>query len=858
MLLVNKIQELIDGKVSIYDIDLTSIINELSNKGTVDSTVMLQIELLFHTLEQKFPLDYLNLELYKKLQHLIESTRDYILNNVITETPTPEVVVIPAIVVIPDILTFTPIRVNEISAVQAITVQLINLTAPLVITGDSAFEISLSPTIRFSTSLYLLPNETKPTETYTIYVRFKPTTLGSFDKNIIFSSSEVISYSVNVLGECIETVMVIGTTDINFGNVNVNHSSTVTSVQLNANYLIENILIASDNPLYKLSITEGGTYTDTLTLVADAWPVNKLIYIKFTPTSSGTSNSIITFSTGDITRTLTTNGNGVLAFVSIQPIALGFAGLQIGLTSDLQYNIIGEYLLDDVVITCPTGYLVSTTVGVFSSSAITVPKADLITTKVIYVRFAPVNKITYNGNITHSTLESNDPTLSLTGYGMEASITTSVPTIDFGTGGVDLPSVLSYTVSGLDLLEDITVNTFDSHYTLSLNNTLFTPSIVIPRVSGVVATTTVYVKFIPTTAMLYTDSITHTSSPATTKIVSVSGTGAILSDINITPSSLNFGTVLVGSSNTLTYSVSGTYLTDDLVISTTLGYTVSLDNITFYPSLSITPTEAGTVPSTLIYTKFSPITGVTYGSIISNASTNATQMDVSVTGVGALVETFLTPGVFAWICPTGVTSIQIEAIGGGGAGAGKTNPGDGFAGAGGAGGSYAKKNSFTTIPGQSYQFVVAASRLGVAGDAANGTNSYFNNLSSVAVCSAIGGASGVGEVTAGVGSTIGSIGDVLRSGGNGSLPTIGYTGAGGGSAGSSSIGGNALNPNGGASGGGLAGAGANSRTAGVFAINGVAGSNVGGGGSGGFIPLTEVAYGGNGASGVIVITYIII
>ena len=59
----------------------------------------------------------------------------------------------------------------------------------------------------------------------------------------------------------------------------------------------------------------------------------------------------------------------------------------------------------------------------------------------------------------------------------------------------------------------------------------------------------------------------------------------------------------------------------------------------------------------------------------------------------ATVETFLTAGTSTWTCPTGVTSVQVECVGGGGGGDGCFNAIDGDAGGGGAGGAYAKKTS---------------------------------------------------------------------------------------------------------------------------------------------------------------------
>ena len=60
-----------------------------------------------------------------------------------------------------------------------------------------------------------------------------------------------------------------------------------------------------------------------------------------------------------------------------------------------------------------------------------------------------------------------------------------------------------------------------------------------------------------------------------------------------------------------------------------------------------------------------------------------------------------------WVCPAGVTSVSIVAIGGGGAGASRPLSGGAAGGAtGGGGGGLAYINNYTVIPGQSYTVVV--------------------------------------------------------------------------------------------------------------------------------------------------------
>lgn len=73
-----------------------------------------------------------------------------------------------------------------------------------------------------------------------------------------------------------------------------------------------------------------------------------------------------------------------------------------------------------------------------------------------------------------------------------------------------------------------------------------------------------------------------------------------------------------------------------------------------------------------------------------------------------VVETFTTAGDGSWICPTGVTYIHIECIGGGGAGKSASSPGS--AGSGGGGGAYASTYfagyGYAVTPGKYYNYTV--------------------------------------------------------------------------------------------------------------------------------------------------------
>ncbi len=212
----------------------------------------------------------------------------------------------------------------------------------------------------------------------------------------------------------------------------------------------------------------------------------------------------------------------------------------------------------------------------------------------------------------------------------------------------------------------------------------------------------------------------------------------------------------------------------------------------------------------------------------------------------AASDTFSSSG--NWTAPSGVTSITVEAWGGGGAGGGATgNPAQG---GGGAGGQYASK-VLTVTPGQSYAIVVGTGGTGGTGDGPAGGDSSFGATLVVAK----GGAGGTGAANgvAGVGTTTGGVGTTVYAGGSGSAgSTSASGGAGGGGAGSGGAGGDASGRTAGigtAAGGGNGGAGRNTNG------SGNTGNAAGGGGGGAFAGSNTDRTGGNGAKGQVIITY---
>jgi len=226
-----------------------------------------------------------------------------------------------------------------------------------------------------------------------------------------------------------------------------------------------------------------------------------------------------------------------------------------------------------------------------------------------------------------------------------------------------------------------------------------------------------------------------------------------------------------------------------------------------------------------------------------------------------------------WVCPTNITSVQVECWGGGGAGGSAIRgPSGGVAtGGGGAGGAYANCNSYPVVPGATYYINVGTGGVSSTGNgvAVAGGDSWFNSINAPStLVLAKGGAGGqsvvsYGDVSGdgGTGTTNGSIGDVLRAGGSGAKSTsTGFGGGGGGSAGTASAGNAPASTIDGVGATAVPGGGngGNANPSSSSSANGQPPTGYpGGGGGGAKASSTTQRSGGTGAAGQVIVTLII-
>ncbi len=187
-------------------------------------------------------------------------------------------------------------------------------TDPWVATSGPKMKLSLEEDGDFDTdTLEIEPNEDG--SPVTIWVRFSPDSVATFDTVMTISMEGLYTKTINLLGSGVEGLISTDPDSIDFGTEEV-LSSTVDSFDVEAINLQDDLVITADEGgAFTLCLTELGTYTQILTIEPDEDGVieSTEIFVKFIPPAEDTfSDTLQLTSTGSPTVTLDLDGEGII------------------------------------------------------------------------------------------------------------------------------------------------------------------------------------------------------------------------------------------------------------------------------------------------------------------------------------------------------------------------------------------------------------------------------------------------------------------------------------------------------------------------------------------------------------------
>ncbi len=322
------------------------------------------------------------------------------------------------------------------SSSQNYTVSGNNLTADIVVTAPTGYEVSTDNSIFTSSVTLYQSGGSVPTTT--IYARFAPASAtGTVAGNITHTSNGAATQNVSVTGVAIATEPTVQSS-VSFGTV------TDSSIVINfsgGNGTHRILVSRSTNPVSWLP-TDGNTISgvnSNFTLASDQGSGNKVVYegtgttvtmsglsqnttyhVAVYEYNAGTNNSQNYYTTSPGTGSQTTVAVPTIVVI---PSTLQFSSVVVDSTSvEKTYTLSGTTLSPasgNITVTAPAGFEVSATSGFGFGASFQIPySGGTLGSTTIYVRFQPTAIQSYNGNITNSGGGATTQNVAVTGNGI--------------------------------------------------------------------------------------------------------------------------------------------------------------------------------------------------------------------------------------------------------------------------------------------------------------------------------------------------------------------------------------------------------------------------------------------------------
>jgi hypothetical protein len=247
------------------------------------------------------------------------------------------------------------------------------------------------------------------------------------------------------------------------------------------------------------------------------------------------------------------------------------------------------------------------------------------------------------------------------------TLTVSPSTMSFGNIYSNASSTQVFTVQGVNLLANLTINlTNTASFKMSTDTVNYSTSLTLSPVDGVINPTTIYTQFLPDYILGgFSGSIAFSSSVASASIfITGSGIQEPLIYTDFTGYSGNYGSILINtSSSQQQFAISGSYLTSSIIISASSGFLVSrISGSSYSSSLAITQ-SGGSVPLTQIYSVFYPTESGDYVNTINITSQYADSISQLVQGTSLTPSIYFDPALINFgVMTNGVTSSQFEFL----------------------------------------------------------------------------------------------------------------------------------------------------------------------------------------------------
>jgi hypothetical protein len=489
----------------------------------------------------------------------------------------------------------------------------VNLTVSMMTVTGSAFGISGITT----------PKTISAGQSAQLTVTFSPTTIGATSGSISIVSNDPTSSAQSVplggTGTATPTGQLgASSTSLSFGSIAV--GTTLTQQVAITNTGNAPVQISQISPS-GAAFTFGGMTTPATLNPSQTGSLS----VNFRPTAAGsvTGSLVITSNANGSPMAIALSGTGAQAGLSVTPTSFNFGSVVAGQTKSQSFTLTntGSAALTIAQIAANgSGFSVS---GLNTPATLAAGQGTTFT-----ALFAPTAAGSSSGSVVITSNAPNSPNaLSLSGTGAAASVTLSANPTSVSFSGVSVGSSGSKSVtitnSGNTSLTITQVSANAKDFSIA---GISTPLTLNPGQNAALN-----VSFEPSASEQISGSITVATSQGASSVIPVSG-GGVQAVLTVTPSSVSFGNVSVGSPNSQTIQLmnSGTgVLTISQVSVSGAGYSMS--------ALSL-PLSLNSSQSTTFNVQFAPASaGSVSGrvSIVSNAPNSPSVIGLAGSGVAS-------------------------------------------------------------------------------------------------------------------------------------------------------------------------------------------------------------------------------
>jgi hypothetical protein len=366
-----------------------------------------------------------------------------------------------------------------------------SMSAGILVTPPAGFEVSTDGSTYSST---VTVGSSGTISATTVYARLAAATaIGSYSGNIVLSSSGATSVNVATVSSTVSATC----TFINSGaNITIAASTAINGVNLtNAS---SGVITNSGTLTFSGNCTNSATFSNlcgalvtisgstnnssgTMTGATVAGTYSRIVNASTVTNTGGTIGASTTLafsgaitSDGTIGTSVLQSSSQVSTCVAIPVITISTAtlsgftyGLAFGPSQELSYTVSGSNLTNDITITVPTDYIISTTSGSESASTITLTKSGgTVSVTTIYVKLkSGLSIASYNAeNIVNASIGATTQNVSCSGD------VTAVPTVTLGSNTVSAGNVIAGTID--NIVNSFTLTTTNANATI--NTIVFT------------------------------------------------------------------------------------------------------------------------------------------------------------------------------------------------------------------------------------------------------------------------------------------------------------------------------------------------------------------------------------------------